>query len=85
MSYSTSEGIPTASYPSNPNGAMLNCAALTNMTGQILGIMPHPEAFLSLYNHPNWGQIKANNPSISEKGQGLKIFTNIVTHLTAKK
>ncbi|MCH2021370.1 MAG: hypothetical protein MK207_02720 [Saprospiraceae bacterium] len=47
--------------------------------------MPHPEAYLSLYNNPNWGQIKRNNSMVSEDGEGLKIFENIVEHVKAQK
>jgi len=54
LSYCDKDGNITAKYPENPNGSDLNCAALTDKTGQILGMMPHPEAYLSLYNHPDW-------------------------------
>jgi len=40
---------------------------------------------LSLYNNPNWGQIKRKNSAISEDGEGLAIFTNIVTHIEGQK
>ncbi len=78
FSYCNAEGEITSEYPLNPNGAELDCAALTDPTGQVLGMMPHPEAFLSLYNHPNWGQMKRQDPDVSEDGDGLKIFRNIV-------
>ena len=78
LSYCDENGSETAEYPQNPNGSDLNCAAITNESGQVFGMMPHPEAFLSLYNHPNWGQLKRQNPQISEDGEGLKIFKNIV-------
>ena len=78
LSYCDENGYETAEYPQNPNGSDLNCAALTNESGQVFGMMPHPEAFLSLYNHPNWGQLKRQNPKISEDGEGLQIFKNIV-------
>ncbi|MBD3307062.1 phosphoribosylformylglycinamidine synthase subunit PurQ [candidate division KSB3 bacterium] len=81
LSYTDAEGHPTEAYPCNPSGAELNCAGLTDPTGQILGLMPHPEAHLSLYNHPNWGRLKRQNPAISEEGAGLQVFKNIVTHL----
>jgi len=81
LSYCDKDGKETSEYPMNPNGSDLNCAGLTDKTGQILGIMPHPEAFLSLYNHPNWSQLKRQNPEISEDGEGLKIFSNIVEHI----
>ena len=85
LTYCTADGTETSEYPANPNGADLNCAGLTNPTGQVLGLMPHPEAYLSLFNNPNWGQIKRNNPEISEDGEGLKIFTNIVEHIKTQK
>ncbi|MDP8267526.1 MAG: phosphoribosylformylglycinamidine synthase subunit PurQ [Candidatus Tenebribacter davisii] len=83
FSYCDADGNITSEYPLNPNGADLDCAALTDPSGQVLGMMPHPEAFLSLYNHPNWGQLKRQNPDISEDGAGLKIFRNIVKHVTS--
>lgn len=82
LSYSDDNGNPTMDYPYNPNGSEISCAGLTDSTGQIFGLMPHPEAFLSTYNHPNWGQIMRDRPERSEKGDGLKIFTNIVNHLS---
>ncbi|MFO7895360.1 MAG: phosphoribosylformylglycinamidine synthase subunit PurQ [Candidatus Cloacimonadales bacterium] len=84
LSYTTAAGEPTDIYPLNPNGADLQCAALTDKTGQILGMMPHPEAYLSLYNHPNWGQKLRENPEISEAGAGLQIFQNIVDQISRK-
>jgi len=84
LTYCDSEGNAVTDYPLNPNGSQLNCAGLSDPNGQIFGLMPHPEAFLSLYNHPNWGQIKRQHPNISEDGQGLQIFKNIVEHVKAK-
>ena len=81
MSYSDSEGEITEEYPLNPNGSDLNCAALSDKTGRIFGLMPHPEAFLSLYNDPEWADLKRKDPQISEKGQGSKIFENIVQYV----
>jgi len=85
LSYCDENGMETAEYPANPNGAELNCAGLTSPDGQVFGLMPHPEAYLSLYNHPNWGQRKRMNPMISEEGEGLQIFKNIVEHVKAQK
>ncbi len=82
LSYCDSNGITSNDYPMNPNGSELSCAGLTNKTGQIFGMMPHPEAYLSLYNNPNWGYLKRKEPSIQEEGSGLKIFKNIVTHIS---
>lgn len=81
LSYTDKNGIITDKYPCNPNGSELNCAGLINSQGNVLGMMPHPEAFLSLYNHPNWGKLKRGNPNISEEGQGVKLFQNVIDHL----
>ncbi|MDX9800857.1 MAG: phosphoribosylformylglycinamidine synthase subunit PurQ [Spirochaetia bacterium] len=59
----------------NPNGSVNNIAGLTDRTGRILGLMPHPEAFLCRENHPGWA-----SGDITE-GAGLKIFKNGVQYV----
>ena len=81
LTYVDEAGNPTAAYPQNPNGSELNCAGLVDSSRRVFGLMPHPEAFLSLYNHPNWGAMKRRNSAISEEGQGLQLFKNIVEYL----
>ncbi|WP_258048941.1 phosphoribosylformylglycinamidine synthase subunit PurQ [Hymenobacter sp. NBH84] len=81
LTYCDSTGCEVSAYPHNPNGADLNCAGLTDTTGQVFGLMPHPEAFLSLYNHPEWTRRKRQDPTLSEEGDGLRIFRNIVEHV----
>jgi phosphoribosylformylglycinamidine synthase len=39
--------------------------------------MPHPEAYLSPYNHPHWTRQKLNGV-LPEKGLGQAIFDNAV-------
>ena len=81
LSYLDANGDGTGVYPFNPNGAALNCAGLTDPTGQVFGLMPHPEAFLSAYNHPDWARRRRQDPQASEEGEGLRIFKNIVAHI----
>ncbi len=85
LTYCDADGKEVSAYPANPNGSTLNCAGLSDPSGQVFGLMPHPEAYLSLYNHPNWGQIKRTQPTHDEKGEGLQIFTNIVQHIRKQK
>jgi phosphoribosylformylglycinamidine synthase len=85
LTYCDATGCETELYPHNPNGAELNCAGLTDTTGQVFGLMPHPEAFLSLYNHPDWARRKRLDPSVSEEGDGLKLFRNIVEHINQSR
>ncbi len=81
LTYADFDGDHTDVYPYNPNGAALNCAGLTDTTGQVFGLMPHPEAFLSAYNHPDWARRRRLQPAASEEGEGLQIFKNIVEHI----
>jgi len=63
-------------YPSNPNGSIRNIAGITNERGNILGMMPHPERFISKYGHPRWARGEYNNI----EGMGLSIFKNAVAY-----
>jgi phosphoribosylformylglycinamidine synthase len=85
LTYADKEGNPTGEYPANPNGSELNCAGLCDVSGQVFGLMPHPEAYLSLYNHPDWAGKKRSHPDISEDGEGLAIFKNIVKRVEGKE
>ncbi len=61
---------PTQVYPYNPNGSQKAVAGLCDPTGRIFGLMPHPEAFNDVTNHPRWTRLKLSYP------QGLLLFEN---------
>ena len=65
---------PTHEYPYNPNGSELEAAGLTNPTGTVLGLMPHPEAFNHATNHPGWTRGEVDAP-------GTMLFLNAVQYL----
>jgi phosphoribosylformylglycinamidine synthase subunit PurQ / glutaminase len=67
---------PTAEYPFNPNGAEEQAAALTDPGGRILGLMPHPEAFVVRTQHPRW--TRETRDVVPEEGAGLQLFRNAV-------
>lgn len=70
--YVDGKGQPTQKYPDNPNGALNAIVGVTDTTGRILGMMPHPECFVRIEQHPNWRRGEV------EKPQGLPLFKNIV-------
>ncbi len=43
-----------AGYPWNPNGSVHNIAGVTDDTGFVLGMMPHPERTYWRYLHTDW-------------------------------
>lgn len=59
--YVGSDDKPTQEYPENPNGALNAIAGVTDPTGRIIGMMPHPEKIIELTQHPNFrrGNVKA--------------------------
>lgn len=63
-------------YPINPNGSMDSIAGLTDTTGRILGLMPHPERFVRPTHHPHWSRLKEKPAS-----DGIKIFNNAVKYI----
>ncbi|MBT3377095.1 MAG: phosphoribosylformylglycinamidine synthase subunit PurQ [Lentisphaerae bacterium] len=70
-------GEATTEFPHNPNGSVNGIAGICDTTGRVFGLMPHPEAYLSPFNHPHWTRQKINEV-LPEKGLGLKIFENAV-------
>ncbi len=87
LTYVDQAGEATEDYPANPNGSALCCAGLTDPSGHVFGLMPHPEAFLSIYNHPDWPRKVREGGTrapADESGQGLQIFRNIVDHVAGK-
>ena len=73
--YAPRDGGPgPASYPDNPNGSVDGIAGLTDRTGRVFGLMPHPEAFLFRENHPEWTRTGPSRGRV--EGRGLEIFAN---------
>lgn len=83
LHYSDADGQPTMTYPANPNGSELACAGLTDPSGRILGMMPHPEAALSRYNHPDWPAHRAAGTLGDETGDGLRFFRQLLASIAA--
>ena len=69
---------PTAAdlaYPENPNGSFGNIAALSDASGRVLGLMPHPERFTDATHHPRWTRL-----NLTGEGDGMKLFRNAVAY-----
>lgn len=73
--YVDAEGHPGA-YPINPNGSVDDIAGLTDATGQVLGLMPHPERNVHLTHHPHWTRLPRDR-----RPEGLRLFTAAVASL----
>jgi phosphoribosylformylglycinamidine (FGAM) synthase-like amidotransferase family enzyme len=68
-------GNPTQEYPKNPNGAINAIGGICDTTGRVLGLMPHPECFIRVEQHPNWRRKKFDKP------HGLPLFKNMIKYV----
>lgn len=74
LHYTDEMGNPDPGYPYNPNGSLDDIAGIADETGRIFALMPHPERYIRLTQHPRWTRGEGNEP-----GDGFRMFTNAVT------
>ncbi|RLF95842.1 phosphoribosylformylglycinamidine synthase subunit PurQ [Thermococci archaeon] len=60
-----------AGYPFNPNGSMENIAGISNLEGNVFGMMPHPERVFYPYLHQEKKKV----------GDGKRFFESIIKYL----
>ncbi|MDR2762925.1 MAG: phosphoribosylformylglycinamidine synthase subunit PurQ [Planctomycetaceae bacterium] len=81
----------------NPNGSVADVAGVCDQSGRIFGLMPHPERFIDIFQHPHWTRLpelkyndksknksksKNNRKESNRRGDGLKIFQNAVSYFS---
>jgi phosphoribosylformylglycinamidine synthase subunit PurQ / glutaminase len=68
----------------NPNGSLEDVASITDMSGRLIGMMPHPERAIKFTQLPNWTLLKEiykrRGRKIPEEAAGLQIFKNGVNY-----
>jgi len=75
--YADANGKPTEVYPYNPNGSKKGVAGLIDITGNVLGMMPHPERNSEKFHHPNFRDLDEN-----AEPDGLMVFKNAVKYFS---
>jgi phosphoribosylformylglycinamidine synthase len=76
LRYVAPGGESPAPFPWNPNGSTDDIAGLTDPTGRILGLMPHPER-----NQFPWQDPRFHRRTAPRTPEGLLPFRNAVRHL----
>jgi phosphoribosylformylglycinamidine synthase len=79
--YANADGSFATEFPANPNGSINSIAGICDPTGRVFGLMPHPEAFLSPYNAPDWTSRMAKEGKLPEDGDGVVFFRNAADYL----
>jgi phosphoribosylformylglycinamidine synthase len=62
-------------HPINPNGSQGDVAGLCDVSGRVLGLMPHPERHVLPTQHPRW-----TREGLKKEGDGLRLFRNAVEY-----
>lgn len=73
-------------FPLNPNGSANDIAGICDPTGRVFGLMPHPEAYNHVTNHPDWTreaqkQKRAGRSVDPEQTIGIQLFKNAVDYI----
>ncbi len=66
----------TMEFPANPNGSTDAIASLCDPTGRLMGLMPHPEAYVHYTQHPRW-----TREDLQEEGEGLALYKNAAEYV----
>jgi phosphoribosylformylglycinamidine synthase I len=74
LRYVDQDGKP-GPYPINPNGSQADIAGICDPSGQVLGLMPHPERHVLPTQHPQW-----TRRGRAIEGDGLRLFKNAVRY-----
>ncbi|MFI5421467.1 MAG: phosphoribosylformylglycinamidine synthase subunit PurQ, partial [Nitrososphaerales archaeon] len=78
LQYSDAQGqAAEKKYPENPNGSDHDVAGICNESGNVMGLMPHPEDAYWGYQTPDWTE-KREMPRF---GDGLGIFRSMVDYV----
>lgn len=68
-----------AGYPWNPSGSLEDVAGITDPTGRILGLMPHPERHQDPWQRPGYTRAKQDRAAA-----GLELFRRAVEELATQ-
>ncbi|MCC7305599.1 MAG: phosphoribosylformylglycinamidine synthase subunit PurQ [Alphaproteobacteria bacterium] len=76
-------------FPFNPNGSVADIAALTDETGRVLAIMPHPERGMFTWQRDDYDRLKdkaqRNGKPLPEESDGIAIFKNAAEYFESAK
>jgi phosphoribosylformylglycinamidine synthase len=72
-------------YPDNPNGSLDDVAGLTDRSGRVLGLMPHPDRSYLEHHMPNWTRGTGIRSGPTGDGDGAEVFRGMVALAGAER
>lgn len=81
--------LANGEFPFNPNGAMDDIAAITDESGKVLSIMPHPERGMFTWQRDDYDALKdfaqRNDQELPDIADGIALFQNAADYFGAVK
>lgn len=75
-------------FPFNPNGATDDIAGMTDPSGRVLALMPHPERGMFTWQRDDYAEQKdkarRDGRTLPETADGIRIFENAASYFCAK-
>lgn len=76
-------------FPYNPNGSVADIAAITDQSGKVLAIMPHPERGMFTWQRDDFDRLKdkaqRENKDLPESTDGMALFSNAAKYFGVAK
>ena len=84
LRYTKGDNAANGEFPFNPNGSTDDIAGITDESGRVLVMMPHPERGMFTWQRDDYAALKDNakreNQPLPEATDGLQIFQNAATY-----
>ncbi len=85
--YINSNGSPAnGEFPANPNGSIKDIAAITDKTGRVLAMMPHPERGMFTWQRDDYHELKdqaqRDGVELPEESGGIQVFKNATKYFS---
>ncbi|MEO6709685.1 MAG: phosphoribosylformylglycinamidine synthase I [Planctomycetota bacterium] len=74
LRYVKPDGSRSDDLETCPNGSQDQIAGVCDMTGRVLGLMPHPERNITPWHHPQWTRLTG----MRNEGEGLDFYRRMV-------
>ncbi len=76
-------------FPYNPNGSVLDIAGITDQSGRVLAMMPHPERGMFTWQCDDYMEMKdlamRKGITLPETADGMQIFENAALYFESRK
>lgn len=87
LHYTDANGNAAAGkFPANPNGSPLDIAGITDHTGRVLAMMPHPERGMYSWQRNDYTALKdaalRKGTDIPDTASGMQLFANAVRYFS---